>query len=796
VSWGHAQHPISLRPLVVSPHRQVVMETSASTDDAPIPVSLVQYLWSRWQKSPPDVRDAVTAAIGNLMRSPRWPWDVTVLPEHAPTNPSNPCVIERDGRPTIGIPIAMLRDLWRWVLGNIDERAAVLRWWAPTLDSSLWQELYTYRRVQAPWVTEQAWYRLYGYLPPLRLPDIVRETDHLLASADPDDHQRALTMLERWLASDDHATRTLAAQMLATWLHARTADGTVTDDHLRPRLRALTILASDADPRVVCAHLYHLLRTARNRITPDDVRTVIDLLHGLGDGRLCATDRWRSLIGEMVRDHSSDDVIREMLNRLIPAILPSVRPDDRVAWAATLWDVVTDPTLGTWRRQTIATALTSMMQDPMVAARVHAQLCTEPSLPQTIPAPIRDTLLAGLIQTTHADAVLNMIAQEIRQDPNAIARFAPIVAAGWGHGHDQRILQMVTAHPSPHWQTVLTQGITTSVGAEVCAFIQSQAQGSPDHTVAVIMEHVGDREKGGDWPLVPLPAYLIPWVGEAARTCPDYLPSNTIRRLWPPDPDQAWNVTQTMLRSDDPSVQWCARKAMDAGWGTGHDEIIAQTLWLTILDHQRDPSVAEAGIATAVAGLGTAPPSLMEPLLTALATSGNTDVQRWLIRELHRGWGRGQDALVMRIVQTIADRTSSERVWGHGRITLARAWNHQPPQVVLSLIDRLLTHALHPVVHDAPSVAMAAAVIGALAYGWRWLPPSQIIPSITRHCAHLRRVAHTLNPDDRGHLVFTWASAIAAGMERLSASDIHALLFPLWKLDPILCYNGVYRWFR
>jgi hypothetical protein len=158
VSWnhvtGHPHHPISLHPLVVHPERperQAVTETGTSTDDASIPVSLVQYLWSRWRESPPNVRDAVTAVIGELMWSPCWHWHLTVLPDHAPTDPSNPFVIVRDGRPTIGIPIAMLRDLWTWVLGNTIQRAPILRWFASGITPSLWQELCAMRELRWAW---------------------------------------------------------------------------------------------------------------------------------------------------------------------------------------------------------------------------------------------------------------------------------------------------------------------------------------------------------------------------------------------------------------------------------------------------------------------------------------------------------------------------------------------------------------------------------------------------------------------------------------------------------------------
>jgi hypothetical protein len=84
VFWNHAHHPPPLCPLVVHPGRKVVTETSTSTDNASIPVRLIQYLWSQWQMSPSE-RDAIAAAVGALMQSPRWHWDVTVLPRPLPT---------------------------------------------------------------------------------------------------------------------------------------------------------------------------------------------------------------------------------------------------------------------------------------------------------------------------------------------------------------------------------------------------------------------------------------------------------------------------------------------------------------------------------------------------------------------------------------------------------------------------------------------------------------------------------------------------------------------------------------
>jgi hypothetical protein len=222
--------------------------------------------------------------------------------------------------------------------------------------------------------------------------------------------------------------------------------------------------------------------------------------------------------------------------------------------------------------------------------------------------------------TAEADAAPDGIETAIRQNRRAIARSAPLVALGWGHGHDHRILTIITWNPSPRWKLVLTQGITTSVGAEACARIQSQVP--RDQAMATIVHDIHAREDRGDLPLVSLSAHLIPWVGDATCACPNRLHPTTIRRLWPADPDRAWNVTETMLDSDDPSVPQRARAAMDTGWGTGHDAAMATILRSIMLDHQDTSVVVPPEIATAVAGLGIASPSLIATLLTGLATMG------------------------------------------------------------------------------------------------------------------------------------------------------------------------------
>jgi hypothetical protein len=739
---------------------------------------------------------AAGTMVGIMMASPHWCWPITVLPDQSPSRPQDSVVVERDGRPVIAIPINMLRALWRWVLYSpwvvslIAERAPILRWWRFIIDSPLWQELRAFQQKHGPWAVE--WEHLYGYLPPLRFPDIVRATDHLLSSADPDDQQMALTILTRWLASDDHATRRFATQMLATWLHARPADGTVTDDHLRPRLRALTILASADDPAVVSAHLYHLLRTARNQTDQDGVQAGADLLDGRGAGRSVAMGRWMSLLGEMVRDHPSDDVIRTVLDGIMPAILPSARPDDRVGWAATLWNLMTDPTCSDGRRRMIAAALAPMMQDPMVGALLRVWLRAHLSPHRILSEPVWDSLLAPLIRTGCADEVVTMIEQALATvratmgtdcDP-IVRRFDPILAAGWGHGYDHRILQIIDSIPGPHWETVLCEGVTASVGEVVCDRLLSWF--SRDQAFERIVHHIRAREQRGDWPLASLPTYLIPWVGEAARSHPDRLHPTTIRRLWLADPVRAWNVTETMLGLPYTAVQTIALAALDAGWGIGYDAAIATIVRTIILQHPLSV-VLNTACATAVAGIGRAAPDIIASLLTDLATGGDTEVQRQLVRALHCGWGRGQDDLVMRVLETTVARNPSERIWDDGaRDTLARAWDYQPPHMVVSLVDRMVTHGMIP---DA---------IAAYAPGWTHLPTAHMIEHIAHHVAYL--CAHADDPTisryRRETLISAWASVIAAGAEHVSAADIHALLSPLWNLSPRSCLFGFVQWFR
>jgi hypothetical protein len=346
----------------------------------------------------------------------------------------------------------------------------------------------------------------------------------------------------------------------------------------------------------------------------------------------------------MARNHPSDTDVLTVLDRLGAAILTSPRSGDRVGWVTTLWTLVTDPTLSLWRRQTIAAALHRMMHDPMVAVLVRDLLCMmpplhpDPSVPASVwyaPSTLWQPILENLVQTSYAGEVLEIIDEAIRQDRNAIAWVDRIVAAGWGNGYDQRILQMITSHPSPDWREVLRTGITTSVGKEVCAFMQSQVP--PDRAIDTIVTYVVDMDDNGNVPLAPLPEHLIPWVCDRARSHPDRLPPTTIRRIWLADPQRAWNLTTFMLESNHPSAREHALAAMDTGWGTGHDVAMATTLRSIILKHQDTLCVPNIGIATAIAGIGIAPPHLIAALLTELAMKGNEEIQSQIIRTLHRG---------------------------------------------------------------------------------------------------------------------------------------------------------------
>jgi hypothetical protein len=769
VSWkhvtGHPHHP--MHPLPDAPtgrasrtartERQAVTKTGMSTDDASIPVSLVQYLWSRWQESPPGVRDAVTAIIGELMRSPRWHWHLTVLPDHAPTDPSNPFVIARDGRPTIGIPIAMLRDLWTWVLGNTDQRAPILQWFASGITPSLWQELCAMKEL-----TGWERYNLYKHLSPRCLPAVAQGTYQLLSSNNPYDQQSALFVLDRWLASDDRATRTVASHMLRTWL-----DGGGTDSSAANQLHAITNLVASGYAPV-------------------------------------AFGRWAHAVDALVRAHPSETEVRAVLDRLgAMMILPSTHPDDRGAWVTTLWTLGADSTISEPRRQMIATALHQMMQDPMVVSVVRTLLRTDLSAQRIMSEPVWDPLLATLIRTVCVDEVLRMIAEALAtvrttmgtdRDP-IVRRFDRILAAGWGNGQDHRILQIIASHPGPHWETVLTEGITTSVGAEVCARIRSWFP--RDQAIALIVNHIHTREDRGDWPLAPLPAHLIPWVGEAAHTCPYDLHPTTIRRLWLADPVYAWNVTQTMLSPSFPSAWHIAFAAMDAGWGTGMDDTIAAALRLIIPYYHRDEMAVRNGIQTVAAGIGRAAPAIIAALLTELAMQGNEIVQRQLVHALHRGWGHGQDDLVMHVLKTIVNRGASELVWDAASHTLAQAWDYRPPQEVLQLGERLLMNQIRRLVNHEDIWIATEGIRPAttmLAYGWNYVPTPQFTRCITQYHTHLLSCVRTLRVELQYDVVSDWVSVIAAGAQRLSASDIHALLEPLWTLSPHGCLNGIERW--
>jgi len=248
-----------------------------------------------------------------------------------------------------------------------------------------------------------------------------------------------------------------------------------------------------------------------------------------------------------------------------------------------------------------------------------------------------------------------------------------------------------------------------------------------------------------------------------------------------------------MLRSQYSRTRDCALAALDAGWGTGIDDTIATILRTIILQNPLS-IVFNTACATAVAGIGKADPAVIASLLTELVTRGSEEARLQIIHALHHRWGQGQDDVVMRVVETMVaqDPNLSERTWSGARDTLGRAWDYQPPHVVVSLIDRMVTNGMHSLLtHKKCITHKLHDVIAAWAPGWTHLPTAHMIERITHHvaylCAHAYDFTSTCGPD---LLISAWAQVIAAGAEQLSVSDIHAVLSPLWDLSPHKCLTG------
>jgi hypothetical protein len=221
-------------------------------------------------------------------------------------------------------------------------------------------------------------------------------------------------------------------------------------------------------------------------------------------------DRWTQVGAAIVRARSFN-VVGPVSDR--PAFNRGfvTAPDRPVTPLGT---VDTDPTCSDERRQMIADARTRMMQDPMVAAPGYHQMHTVLFLRPSVPARVWNTLMEGLMRTVYAGEVRNSVAQAIRKVLGTIARFAPMVADGWGYGSDRRILQMGTSFPGPHWRTVPETGITPSVGSEVCARIAEDAPTTP----FAGSWNTSMPRSAGTGPSRRCPASFIPWVGDAALT--------------------------------------------------------------------------------------------------------------------------------------------------------------------------------------------------------------------------------------------------------------------------------------
>jgi len=285
------------------------------------------------------------------------------------------------------------------VFGSPAQQAPILRWWAVTVDPPPWQELRALRQQHAPWMTKAAWDRRYGYLSPQRFPDSVQEARQPLQSSQRDSDHPALTIRERWLASDDSTTRTVAAPMLRMWP------------------------GKGSTPRAP-AH----------RWLP-----VLAILAAVGDAT-GETGRWTQVVAEIVSTHRSDTEVRAVPDRVGAAILlPNRVPDrDRARWVTTLWALVADSTRSDKRRQMIAAILHRMTHDPTVTAMIRDLLRVEPSLPtRVVHERVWHTLRTGRIQTDAADGVLDIIERVMCQNRDAVIWLAHSIAEGWGNGHDR-----------------------------------------------------------------------------------------------------------------------------------------------------------------------------------------------------------------------------------------------------------------------------------------------------------------------------------------------------------------------
>jgi hypothetical protein len=314
----------------------------SAADDTSIPVRLVQDLRARWQDATSHVREALAAAIGELMPSPHGPWHRTA---HAQTDPPDTCGFVCDGRPTIRMPTDMRWARWTWVFDLPTPRAPILHWWVVTVDPPPWQKLRALRQQHAPWMTKAAWKRRYGYLSPQRFPDSVQEVRRLLQCNNRDDYHPALTIRERWLASNERETRATAAQILRTWL----GKGRTPRALAHRWLPVLAILAA--------------------------------FEYATGE-----TSRWTQAVAEIVSTHRSDTEIRAVLDRVVAAILlPDRVPDrDRARWVTTLSALVADSPRSDERRRMIAEVLHRMTHDPTVTAMIRDLLRVEPSLPTRV----------------------------------------------------------------------------------------------------------------------------------------------------------------------------------------------------------------------------------------------------------------------------------------------------------------------------------------------------------------------------------------------------------------------------
>ena len=397
------------------------------------------------------------------------------------------------------------------------------------------------------------------------------------------------------------------------------------------------------------------------------------------------------LLQEMMQPHHrmASRIMRAVM--IIDAIQDRVSNDDDpltpITHVQMLWSVMTDPDV----HPDIKRALTDhLLRLVRIWSRSDVVLNTIRSHIRTIPknltaiSPDVCVRLAPMIWMCGGSVAFSIAADLLAASHPDVA--VAILGAGWNHGQDESIVQMlesiqhrlITNSDTDTIHAILP-GVNTNVGDRVCHIIRTVLPHRADHKIVIGLtepETILDS---------PIPPAMVAITTDILASHPGTATLSVLRRVWTTDARWAWDVIQPLVTPPDRiAYDWNARTAfLSLKYGLRQKEADAVPAvldrlvnrWRMAIDGTtRDcsesslafhgPDIITAVTDVITSGRGTEYESSLLAILSVIATTDTvytdpryTTARSSILAVLRGRWTRSSDRIRRDLLLTIIDRT-------------------------------------------------------------------------------------------------------------------------------------------